>query len=83
MADKPTVELPKPCPFCGNPNVYKGITSAITYGVRCQAFTGGCGAELSVEMPDETPEFLQGCTAKEFHLACIGEAIKLWNCRAI
>lgn len=71
----------KPCPFCGNKTLYWGATTAVTFGVRCMAGWDGCGAELSVEMPDKTPEFLEDCTPEEFSKACVIEAIKLWNKR--
>ena len=52
-----TREGAKPCPFCGNTQIYLGQASAMSYHARCV----DCGARTKpVELPGRWPEDILG-----------------------
>ena len=65
----------KPCPCCGNTNLNVGPTSAMSMGVKCWCYGGGCGLELSVEYPEYWN------SKKNVEVEMLKKAIKKWNKR--
>ena len=42
----------KPCPCCGNKNLYAGKLNAAKVGICCLKDLGGCGLELGIDYDD-------------------------------
>lgn len=68
----------KPCPCCGNKNLYMGHLCATSLGVVCWAHGGGCGLSMRVEFPDKLKK---PRTLKQVEHGCLRKAVKLWNRR--
>ena len=69
---------PRPCPCCGNENLYVGHESSDEMAVVCWRYGGGCGLRMVVPYPDELRKarsmlVLDGELKKK--------AIRLWNRR--
>lgn len=69
----------KPCPFCGNADLFTGTTSFLNQGVQCERYRGGCGAQMHGEIPDVRPE---GCkTLADVEEHTLKKVVKRWNRR--
>ena len=68
----------KPCPCCGNKDLYLGHTSAFTLGVVCWSHGGGCGLKMEVELPERVK---RGKTLQQVECDCLEQAVKLWDRR--
>ena len=68
----------KPCPCCGNMDLYLGHESAMSWGVRCWGHGGGCGLSMVVEMSDYIGLRLKPKNVEE---ECLMAAVAKWNRR--
>lgn len=75
----------KPCPCCGNTDLYTACLGAMRFGVKCLSFDdkgniSGCGLEMGKTIPDRRPK---GCkTLKDTENWTLRQAIAAWNKRA-
>lgn len=74
---------PKPCPFCGCGNIYVGVASAMSSGVKCRR----CGAKI--ERPTDTiPRWVVkrylswDANCDRMHRYAAIMAVKAWNKRS-
>ena len=73
----------KPCPFCGNTNLYAGPNDAHSYGIQCVIFekdAGWCGAKIKVDLPGYWPKGVEGMQA--LYVWCLNKAVRKWNRRS-
>lgn len=73
----------KPCPCCGNANLYKGHINATTMGVECMDITNagwGCGLSLGVGFTSGV-EMKRGEGFPKYKSRLLAEAVKRWNRR--
>jgi len=75
----------KPCPLCGNKNIYAGVASSQSMGVQCH--NEDCRCRVDLWIPDKWPKGLRkkGLSIQEM-LAKLEEwtlkkAIRAWNTR--
>ena len=68
----------KPCPCCGNRDLYIGHESCDTMAVVCWGHGGGCGLRLPVCYPDTLKK---AKTLEQVSEDCLMKAAKLWNRR--
>lgn len=60
----------RPCPCCGSREAPRsGVQSAISWGVQCESFAGGCGLQIEVAIDPRTPD------------EALAEGVLRWNRR--
>jgi hypothetical protein len=71
------MKKPLPCPCCGNANLHVGVTSAMSQGVECWPYGGGCGLSMRVGYPNTSKLTMKECEART-----LAKAVSAWNKRA-
>lgn len=76
---------PKPCPCCGNAELYTGHLDGTSMGVKCMRWVPktsqikGCGLRLKVNYPEYMPRGISSLKALDAYL--LAEAVKRWDRR--
>lgn len=74
---------PKPCPCCGNQNLYTGHLEATQLGVWCFGMVEGkligCGLQIHRSVPETWPKGVQ--TLKQLDAYLLEKAVAAWNKR--
>ena len=69
----------KPCPFCGNENLYTGHNDGTSMQVCCWKVDGGCGARMKEEYPVNMPKSCK--TLDDVARFSLKKAATRWNRR--
>ena len=72
-------ERPKPCPCCNGIEIYVGVLSVSSQGVRC--LNPECGLRLAVTDDDLVLHDMTWKTIEDFDGAALKLAIERWNRR--
>jgi len=69
----------KPCPCCGNTNLFVGCETSSSMAVVCWSYEGGCGLRMYVNWMDRIGKSKK--TFKQLQHEALREAVRRWNKR--